>query len=82
MPGATATDFWQIGGLPVENLDPGIVMSAEDLVDGALQDFDDEVLISIPSLHDLQPFERHEASRQALFDQLSSNRLAPRYTAR
>lgn len=82
LPGATATDFWQIGGLPVENLDPGIVMSAEDLVDGALQDFDDEVLISIPSLHDLQPFERYEASRQALFDQLSSNRLAPRYGAK
>ncbi|QXI29280.1 SDR family NAD(P)-dependent oxidoreductase [Pseudomonas vanderleydeniana] len=81
LPGATATDFWQIGGLPVENLDPGIVMSAADLVDGALQDFDREVLVSIPSLHDLRPFEQYEASRQALFGQLSSNRLAPRYSA-
>lgn len=81
LPGATATDFWQIGGLPVENLDPGIVMSAQDLVDGALQDFDDQVLISIPSMHDLQAFERYEASRQALFSQLSSNQLAPRYNA-
>ncbi|KPA89157.1 MULTISPECIES: SDR family NAD(P)-dependent oxidoreductase [Pseudomonas] len=81
LPGATATDFWQIGGLPLENLDPGIVMSASDLVDGALQDFDRDVLISIPSLHDLQPFEHYEASRQALFSQLSSNRLAPRYSA-
>ena len=81
LPGATATDFWQIGGLPVENLDPGIVMSAQDLVDGALQDFDDEVLISIPSMHDLQSFERYEASRKALFGQLSSNQLAPRYNA-
>jgi len=81
LPGATATDFWQIGGLPVENLDPGIVMSAQDLVDGALQDFDDEVLISIPSMHDRQSFERYETSRQALFSQLSSNQLAPRYNA-
>ena len=56
-------------------------MSAQDLVDGALQDFDDGVLISIPSLHDLEPFERYEASRQALFGQLSSNRLAARYQA-
>lgn len=81
LPGATATDFWQIGGLPVENLDPAIVMSAADLVDGALQDFDAGVLISIPSLHDFKAFERYEASRQALFSQLSSNRLAPRYDA-
>lgn len=81
LPGATATDFWAIGGLPVENLDPGIVMSAHDLVDGALQDFDHGVLISIPSMHDLQHYERYEAGRQALFSHLSSNRLAPRYSA-
>ncbi|HWH87721.1 MAG TPA: SDR family oxidoreductase [Pseudomonas sp.] len=80
LPGATATDFWAIGGLPVENLDPGIVMSAHDLVDGALQDFDHGVLISIPSMHDLQHYERYEAGRQALFSHLSSNRLAPRYS--
>ena len=82
LPGATATDFWQIGGLPLENLDPDIVMSAEDLVDGALQDFDNGVLISLPSLHDLQAFDHLEASRQALFGQLSSNQLAQRYSAR
>ncbi|MBF8778153.1 SDR family NAD(P)-dependent oxidoreductase [Pseudomonas fulva] len=81
LPGATATDFWQIGGLPLEHLDPGIVMSPADLVDGALQDFDDGVLISIPSMHDLTHFQHYEASRQALFEQLSSNRLAPRYNA-
>ena len=81
LPGATATDFWQTGGLPVENLDPGIVMSAQDLVNGALQDFDNGVLISLPSLHDLQAFDHFEASRQALFGQLSSNRLAQRYSA-
>lgn len=79
LPGATATDFWQIGGLPVENLDPGIVMSAQDLMDGALQDFDNGVLISLPSVHDLQAFDHYQASRQALFSQLSNNQLAPRY---
>ncbi|WJN50014.1 MULTISPECIES: SDR family NAD(P)-dependent oxidoreductase [Pseudomonas] len=81
LPGATATDLWQIGGLPLENLDPGIVMSAQDLVTGALQDFDQDVLISLPSLHDLQAFERYEANRQALFGQLSKSQLAPRYSA-
>lgn len=81
LPGATATDFWQIGGLPVENLDPGIVMSATDLVEGALRDFDHDVLISIPSMHDLGAFQHYEDARQALFSQLSNSTLAPRYTA-
>lgn len=81
LPGATATDFWEIGGLPVENLDPNIVMSASDLVEGALKDFDNGVLISIPSMQDLQHFEHYERSRQALFGHLSSNKLAPRYSA-
>lgn len=81
LPGATATDFWEIGGLPVENLDPNIVMSASDLVEGALQDFNNSVLLSIPSMHDLQHFERYESSRKALYGYLSSNTLAPRYSA-
>lgn len=81
LPGATATDFWKIGGLPVENLDPGIVMSPSDLVEAALQDFDAKVLISIPSMHDFKRYQDYESSRQAMFEHLSSNQLAPRYNA-
>lgn len=81
LPGATATDFWAIGGLPVENLDPGIVMSASDLVDSALMDFDRGELISIPSLHALEAWQAYEAARQHLSTQLSSNVPAPRYKA-
>lgn len=81
LPGATATDFWAIGGLPVENLDPGIVMSASDLVDSALMDFDRGELISIPSLHALEAWQTYEAARQRLSTQLSSNVPAPRYKA-
>ena len=36
LPGATATEFWDIAGLPVRNLPAEIVMSAEDTVDAAL----------------------------------------------
>ncbi|WP_332836114.1 SDR family NAD(P)-dependent oxidoreductase [Flavisphingomonas formosensis] len=32
LPGATATDFWRISGMPVEQLPDTIVMSAEDAV--------------------------------------------------
>ncbi|GAC1035564.1 SDR family oxidoreductase [Pseudomonas sp. No.117] len=79
LPGATATDFWERGGLPLEHLDPAIVMSPADLVAAALADFEREVAISIPSLHDLSRWETYEASRLAMADQLSSRQLAPRY---
>ncbi len=79
LPGATATDFWARGGLPLAHLDPEIVMSPADLVAAALADFEREVAISIPSLHDLSRWETYEASRLAMADQLSSRQLAPRY---
>ena len=40
LPGATATDFWETGGLPIEHLDPAIVMPAGDMVDAALIGFE------------------------------------------
>jgi short-subunit dehydrogenase len=36
VPGATATDFWEIAGQPVEHLPAQIVMRADDMVDAAL----------------------------------------------
>jgi len=80
LPGATATELWEIGGLPLAHLDPRIVMTAGDLVDGALKDFDQGVLVSIPSLHDLAPYHAYETSRQALAGLLSNSQLAPRYS--
>ncbi|MGG2399410.1 SDR family NAD(P)-dependent oxidoreductase [Pseudomonas sp. SH1-B] len=80
LPGATATDFWETGGLPLEHLDPQIVMRAEQLVDSALIDYDHGELISIPSLHDFKLWQTYERSRQAMSSQLSSNVPAPRYT--
>ena len=78
LPGATATDFWERGGLPLDHLDPNI-MRPTDLVAAALSDFEREVAISIPSLHDLSLWQTYEASRLAMADQLSSRQLAPRY---
>jgi NAD(P)-dependent dehydrogenase (short-subunit alcohol dehydrogenase family) len=40
LPGATATEFWGVAGVPVEHLPAQIVMSAEDVVDAALAGFD------------------------------------------
>jgi short-subunit dehydrogenase len=79
LPGATATDFWASGGLPVENLPAQIVMRAEDLVDAALVGFDRDELITIPSLHAVKEWEAYEAARQAMAPQLSSSVPAARY---
>ncbi|CAB3704336.1 SDR family NAD(P)-dependent oxidoreductase [Paraburkholderia rhynchosiae] len=79
LPGATATEFWQTGGLPLENLDKAIVMSADDMVDAALIGFDRRELITIPSLHAVEKWEEYEGARRAMFPLLSSNAPAPRY---
>ncbi|KWR91489.1 SDR family NAD(P)-dependent oxidoreductase [Cupriavidus sp. IDO] len=81
LPGATATEFWQTGGLPLENLDKAIVMSADDMVDAALTGFDRRELVTIPSLHAVEKWEAYEAARGAMSTLLSSNIPAPRYTA-
>lgn len=79
LPGATATDFWAIGGLPVEHLDPAIVMRSEDLVDAALLGFARGEKVTIPSLHAGEKWEAYEAARQAMAGHLSSQSVAPRY---
>ncbi|SAK50040.1 short-chain dehydrogenase/reductase SDR [Caballeronia fortuita] len=81
LPGATATEFWETGGLPIENLDKAIVMSAADLVDAALVGFDRDELVSIPSLHDGAKWDAFEAARQAMAPELSTNKPAARYVA-
>jgi uncharacterized protein len=58
LPGATATEFWDIAGLPVHNLPTEIVMSAEDTVDAALAGLDQGEIVTIPSL----PDKRHPQS--------------------
>lgn len=79
LPGATATDFWQTGGLPLEHLDKTIVMSAENMVDAALVGFDRGELVTIPSLHDEGKWDDFEGARRAMSNLLSSNSPAPRY---
>ncbi|MFP5475211.1 MAG: SDR family NAD(P)-dependent oxidoreductase [Gammaproteobacteria bacterium] len=81
LPGATATDFWATGGLPVENLDARIVMRAEDMVDAALVGLDRGETVTLPSLHAAEAWEAYEAARRAMGPQLSRNTPAPRYLA-
>ncbi len=79
LPGATATEFWDIAGLPVSNLRAGTVMSAEDLVDAALAGLDQGEIVTIPSLPDKAEWDGYEAARRAMSARLSSAAPARRY---
>lgn len=81
VPGATATDFWGIAGVPVEHLPSEIVMPAEEMVDAALVGFDLGELVTIPSLPDVGDWEAYEAARQKLMPNLSRKVAAARYRA-
>ena len=82
LPGATATEFWDIAGLPVHQLPAEIVMSADDLVDAALAGLDLGETVTIPSLPNQAEWDRYEAARRAMSGKLSSAIPAPRYNIR
>ena len=79
LPGATATEFWDLAGVPVHKLPAAIVMSADDMVDAALAGLDKGEVVTIPSLRDKAYWDRFEAARRAMFGRLSSAVPAPRY---
>ena len=79
LPGATATEFWDVAGLPVHNLPAGIVMSAEDMVDAALAGLDQGEIVTIPSLPDQAEWDGFEAARRAMSGKLSRAAPADRY---
>jgi uncharacterized protein len=82
LPGATATEFWDIAGLPIRNLPAEIVMSAEDMVDAALAGLDQGEIVTIPSLPDQAEWDRFETARRAMSARLSSAVPAHRYNIR
>jgi short-subunit dehydrogenase len=79
LPGATATEFWGIAGMPVEHLPTSIVMSAEDMVDAALAGFDQGEFATIPSLPQATDWQTFEGARLALGPNLSRTKPARRY---
>jgi short-subunit dehydrogenase len=79
LPGATATNFWNTAGKPVENLPKEIVMSTEDMVDASLVGLDQGEFVTIPALPDAGLWQSYEAALQALQPYLSRAEPATRY---
>ena len=82
LPGATATEFWDIAGMPVHQLPTEIVMSADDLVDAALAGLDIGETVTIPSLPNQAEWDRYEASAPRDVGQAFKRHPGPRYNVR
>ena len=79
LPGATATDFWEVVGVPIERLPAGWVMPATAMVDAALAGLDQGEFATIPALPDTSDWRDYEAARQKLIPNLSVSVPAARY---
>lgn len=79
LPGATATEFWDVAGMPLTNLPEQIVMTTADLVDAALAGLDQGELVTIPPLQEAAEWDAYEAARRVMMPKLSLARPAPRY---
>jgi uncharacterized protein len=78
LPGATATEFWDIAGYAPQKSSE-ITMQAEDLVDAALAGLDAGELVTIPGLHEGEAWTRWEQERRDLSPKFRNPKPAPRY---
>jgi short-subunit dehydrogenase len=82
LPGATATEFWNIAATPVDHFPEEVrdqVMPAEDMVDASLAGLDQGESVTNPAPPDAADWDAFEARRQALFPDLSRATPAERY---
>jgi short-subunit dehydrogenase len=82
LPGATATEFWSVAGLPHEKLPGGWVMKTETMVDAALVGLDTGEVVTIPPLQDGADWDRYEATRQEFRNKLRNAQPGSRYLTR
>lgn len=78
LPGATATEFWDIAGYAPQKTSE-ITMRAEDLVDAALAGLDAGETVTIPGLHEGEAWTRWEQERRDLSPKFRNPKPAPRY---
>src|ERR1700742_2442820 len=78
LPGATATEFWDVAGYPPQKTSE-ITMSVDDCVDAALAGLDSGELVTIPGLHDEALWTHWEAERKEIGPKFRNAKPAPRY---
>jgi short-subunit dehydrogenase len=79
LPAATATDIWELSGVPLSALNPAHIMEPEACVDAALAGLDLGEAVTFPSLENLELFYAFEAARTALGAATQNGTAAQRY---
>jgi short-subunit dehydrogenase len=79
LPASTATEIWDLSGVPLSALQQDTVMTTENLVDAALAGFDKGEAITWPSVADETLWEKYDTARAALFGATQTSKPAPRY---
>jgi len=81
-PAATATDIWELSGVPLSALNPDSVMTIEDCVDAALAGLDLGEAVTMPSVEDAAALlAAYDAARIALLGASQTGKPASRYRA-
>jgi short-subunit dehydrogenase len=78
-PATTATEIWEVGGVPLSALDPSTIMTTENCVDASLAGLDKGELITHPSVNDQELIDAYEDARIKLFKGSQSGQPAERY---
>ena len=78
LPGATATEFWDVAGYAAQKTS-SITMAAADLVDAALIGLDQGEIVTIPGLQDVGDWTRWEEDRRAISAKFNNAKPSPRY---
>jgi short-subunit dehydrogenase len=79
LPASTATEIWDLSGVPLAALNKEALMTTEHMVDAALAGFDQGETITWPSVADASLWEKYEAARSELFANTQVGAPAPRY---
>ncbi|MCG6538667.1 hypothetical protein MCB86_01075 [Pseudomonas sp. KSR10] len=79
--GASSTEIWERSGGGLDHVPAQMVMEVEAMVNSALCGFDLGETVTLPSLPDVEDWNRLLAARAALGPNLSRNQPAPRYRA-
>ncbi|WP_041942802.1 SDR family NAD(P)-dependent oxidoreductase [Variovorax paradoxus] len=81
LPAATATDIWELSGVPMSALAEGTIMAAEDCVDAALAGLDLGEPITLPSVNDATLLATFVDTSAKLFGASQTSKPAARYLA-
>ena len=79
LPASTATELWDLSGVPLAALNKNTLMTTEHMVDAALAGLDQGEAVTWPSVADATLWEKYDAARSELFANTQAGMPAPRY---